>query len=413
MRRSRPAFWPWPSDFSCSLLTLLLVGGAAGRRQHAARLRRHAGGGLALASSLFHFNRDAAWDDWALYFSSYALGATTWWAAQPGSALMLDGSGPSAGAGGRFPAAHRRWFWRWLRCWAWRCAGALERWPDLRPVALPSRISTPSSWCTSGYRWSARPSEHWFRSSGAALALAIGWCASIAAAGAGAATAAGQAAGQRRPAERLRFGSSALTHHHADECGHAGAACLRAAQRQLRSSTISAAAKALAQHLLGVEVRRCAAVPAAAVLQLARRVALQHQQAAAGVVLANRRAHRRIGELDEDRGDQVVYTTRPAARRRRPRREIHRHAVRRASECAPWRRRARRCRRRSTCRPCCASQTLLRFSPSATHSAAAAWQAEQPGPQVVVGCLPKRSSSPAWHGSHRGGVAEGGVGAHG
>lgn len=32
-------------------------------------------------TSLFYFNRDAAWDDWALYFfASYALGALTYWA---------------------------------------------------------------------------------------------------------------------------------------------------------------------------------------------------------------------------------------------------------------------------------------------------------------------------------------------
>lgn len=36
--------------------------------------------GLAIAS-LYYFNRDAAWDDWALYFfGSYAMGALTYWA---------------------------------------------------------------------------------------------------------------------------------------------------------------------------------------------------------------------------------------------------------------------------------------------------------------------------------------------
>ena len=59
-------------------------------------LARRAGGrharpaGLALVAlfalaSLFHFNRDVAWDDWAPYFfGSYALGAATWWASAPG-----------------------------------------------------------------------------------------------------------------------------------------------------------------------------------------------------------------------------------------------------------------------------------------------------------------------------------------
>ena len=41
---------------------------------------------LALAS-LFHFNRDADWDNWALYFAgAYALGAVTCWASLPGAA---------------------------------------------------------------------------------------------------------------------------------------------------------------------------------------------------------------------------------------------------------------------------------------------------------------------------------------
>lgn len=48
--------------------------------------------GLMLAS-LLHFNRDAGWDNWALYFfGSYALGAAAWWAArarQPGLWLAL------------------------------------------------------------------------------------------------------------------------------------------------------------------------------------------------------------------------------------------------------------------------------------------------------------------------------------
>lgn len=40
-------------------------------------------GGLTLAS-LFHFNRDAGWDNWALYFfGAYGLGIAAWWASAP------------------------------------------------------------------------------------------------------------------------------------------------------------------------------------------------------------------------------------------------------------------------------------------------------------------------------------------
>ena len=42
---------------------------------------------LALAS-LYHFNRDPAWDNWALYFfASYALGVLSYWLAKPQHAL--------------------------------------------------------------------------------------------------------------------------------------------------------------------------------------------------------------------------------------------------------------------------------------------------------------------------------------
>jgi peptidoglycan/LPS O-acetylase OafA/YrhL len=43
---------------------------------------------LALAS-LFHFNRDSDWDNWAVYFmGAYALGAVACWASLPGAARM-------------------------------------------------------------------------------------------------------------------------------------------------------------------------------------------------------------------------------------------------------------------------------------------------------------------------------------
>lgn len=105
---------------------------------------------LALAS-LFHFNRDADWDIWALYFfGAYGLGALAWWGSNPqrlktsslallplglmllvtGGALLLDFRLRIAVA---LIAA--------LALALARLSGVLERWPDWRPVAFLSRIS--------------------------------------------------------------------------------------------------------------------------------------------------------------------------------------------------------------------------------------------------------------------------------
>ena len=41
------------------------------------------------AASLFYFNRDGSWDNWALYFfGAYGLGALTWWASARKEALL-------------------------------------------------------------------------------------------------------------------------------------------------------------------------------------------------------------------------------------------------------------------------------------------------------------------------------------
>ncbi len=140
------------------------------------------------AASLFHFNRDASWDDWGLYFfGAYALGALAWWSADrrrsPAwlagiavagtAALVLDFRLRIAIAlaiAVSLGLAQRR--------------GVLERWPQARPVAFLGRISYavflvhfPVYLLVSGlYAASGADSA-----AAAAVALAAGWLACIAA----------------------------------------------------------------------------------------------------------------------------------------------------------------------------------------------------------------------------------------
>jgi len=78
--------WYVAIDFQLyALLALLLwLGQRKGRHGPALLLVT----GLMLAS-LLHFNRDAGWDNWSLYFfGSYALGALAWWAARARQAAL-------------------------------------------------------------------------------------------------------------------------------------------------------------------------------------------------------------------------------------------------------------------------------------------------------------------------------------
>lgn len=96
-------------------------------------------------ASLFHFNRDAAWDDWALYFfGAYGLGVLAFWAsgrkrqflwlgviAAIGlAALLLDFRSRIAVA--LFVA---------LLLGSARDAAVAQRWLDARPLAFLGRIS--------------------------------------------------------------------------------------------------------------------------------------------------------------------------------------------------------------------------------------------------------------------------------
>lgn len=75
----------WYVAIDLQLFVLLLLSLWVGYRLGGERYGLLVGGGLVAGlalAALFHFNRDAGWDDWGIYFfGSYALGACAWWAA--------------------------------------------------------------------------------------------------------------------------------------------------------------------------------------------------------------------------------------------------------------------------------------------------------------------------------------------
>lgn len=102
------------------LLGLLWLGQCGGLT---APTQRRWGGAcvlLALLASLLHFNRDPAWDDWALYFfGAYGLGVWTYWCSQP-----------------QAPAAQRAWL---LAVWG---VTLVALWLDFRArIALALAVS--------------------------------------------------------------------------------------------------------------------------------------------------------------------------------------------------------------------------------------------------------------------------------
>lgn len=84
--------WYVAIDFQLTVLLVVLLWLTRGSRYFGMALVLALG-----AASLFHFNRDAGWDNWALYFfGSYALGAAAWWTIRRSwhwlAALMLVGA---------------------------------------------------------------------------------------------------------------------------------------------------------------------------------------------------------------------------------------------------------------------------------------------------------------------------------
>lgn len=178
--------WYVAIDFQLfALLVLLLwvaqrVGGPQAARVGVALV-----GALAVAS-LFHFNRDATWDDWALYFfGAYALGACAWWASDPRrgwGAMVLIWLVALAALAADFRLRIALALAVAVLLGVARRGGLLERWPDLRPIAFLGRTSYAVFLVHFPiYLLVSAGFEH-IGSAGAAAALlaaAIGWCASI------------------------------------------------------------------------------------------------------------------------------------------------------------------------------------------------------------------------------------------
>ncbi|MBS1144280.1 MAG: Acyltransferase 3 [Proteobacteria bacterium] len=100
--------------------------------------------GMALAS-LFWFNRDASWDNWAIYFfGSYGLGAAAWWASdrrQMSSWLGVIATVAIAALIVDFRLRILLALMVALLLGFGRRTGLLEQWPNARPLAFLGQIS--------------------------------------------------------------------------------------------------------------------------------------------------------------------------------------------------------------------------------------------------------------------------------
>ncbi len=101
--------------------------------------------GLVALASLYHFNRDSAWDAWAIYFfGSYALGALTYWASnRPRAAgwLLLIGASVVAALFVDYRSRIAVALLVGLALGLARRSGVLESWPRSRVVAYLATIS--------------------------------------------------------------------------------------------------------------------------------------------------------------------------------------------------------------------------------------------------------------------------------
>jgi peptidoglycan/LPS O-acetylase OafA/YrhL len=96
-------------------------------------------------ASLFHFNRNAAWDPWALYFfASYSLGVLAYWASERGRSPAWLGLMAAVVALALLADFRSRiavaLAVAMVLGWA-RRTGFLESWPKLRPIVFLGRIS--------------------------------------------------------------------------------------------------------------------------------------------------------------------------------------------------------------------------------------------------------------------------------
>lgn len=131
--------WYIAIDFQLfASMALLLWGGRVRRVAPALVL-------LVATLSLFWFNRDAAWDNWAIYFfGSYGLGAAAWWASdrrQLASWLGVIVTVCIAALIVDFRLRIALALLVALTLGFARRFGVLERWPDSRPMAFLGQIS--------------------------------------------------------------------------------------------------------------------------------------------------------------------------------------------------------------------------------------------------------------------------------
>lgn len=101
---------------------------------------------LAVATaSLFWFNRDATWDNWAIYFfGSYGLGAAAWWASERRQMSAWLGVMVCVTVAALIVDFRLRILLALtvaLLLGFGRRSGLLERWPDARPLAFLGQIS--------------------------------------------------------------------------------------------------------------------------------------------------------------------------------------------------------------------------------------------------------------------------------
>lgn len=100
---------------------------------------------LVAVASLFWFNRDAAWDIWAVYFfGAYGMGALAYWASNPGRPvlpLLLIGAVALAALAVDFRLRIAVALATAMLLAVARRGGWLERWPRARVVGFFGRIS--------------------------------------------------------------------------------------------------------------------------------------------------------------------------------------------------------------------------------------------------------------------------------
>lgn len=96
-------------------------------------------------ASLFHFNRNAAWDDWAFYFfGAYGMGALAFWASQRKRAALWLGAMAAIGVAALLVDFRSRIAAALLTALLLGFAGhpgMAQRWLQARPLAFLGRIS--------------------------------------------------------------------------------------------------------------------------------------------------------------------------------------------------------------------------------------------------------------------------------